>query len=120
MRDLLFCDDCGSIIASNGSGHTKTCSKFRGKVIPSSIQSYGKIGMLGYYGYTVTAPEEKRRERLLRLYKDKLMHTGDNAIYVVSFGPPESRRRITRIQEIMDGLDAVSYTHLTLPTKRIV
>ena len=105
MSNSIFCDDCGSLLAPNGAGHTKKCRFYLGRVIPSSVNAYATVGMLGYYKYTVSAPEDLRRKRLLRLYGDELMHSGENADYVNSFGPPRSDRRVSRISEIMDGLN---------------
>ena len=40
--------------------------------------------------------------------------------YVMSNGIPECRQAVTRWIKKRYSVDAVSYTHLTLPTKRIV
>ena len=49
---------------------------------------------------------------------EELTERRSNGIATLTFNRPESRNALT--PEMMVGMRAVSYTHLTLPTKRIV
>ena len=102
------CDECGAFIAPNGGGHSKYCQNYLGIVIPSHVDHYASLGMLGFYKYRVSASEDFRRKRLLKLYREKLMHSGKNKNYVESFGDPSSRTRMLRIDEIIAGLNEFS------------
>ena len=104
----VACDECGAFIAPNGGGHSKYCQKYLGIVIPSKVDYYAPLGMLGFYKYRVSASEDFRRKRLLKLYREKLMHSGKNKNYVESFGDPSSSARIFRIDEIIAGLNEFS------------
>ncbi len=108
VGEPVACDECGAYIAPNGGGHSKYCQKYLGIVIPSKVDHYAPLGMLGFYKYRVSASEDFRRKRLLKLYREKLMHSGKNKNYVESFGDPSSSARIFRIDEIIAGLNEFS------------
>ena len=111
MSDTLFCDGCGGLLPPNAVCKNNKCPEYtilpppRVQVIPLHVDSYKEVGILGFYGYTLTIKEEKRRNRLLQLYVDLLVHSGGNREYVEAMGHPSSDTRVRRIISILDGLN---------------
>ena len=87
-----------------------------GRCFEEALQKSIRMLDIGKFGL-VCNPEEDEPESLETI-KDVLSHPTDQRLYMIV----KALKQGMSIEEIYDlsGVDPVSYTHLTLPTKRIV
>ena len=110
-----FCEECGSLLPPNGACTNNKCPNYShlppsGRcTVPPTVDTHADLGILGLYNYTTSEPKERRRKRLLHLYVDELVHSNVNRIYVELLGPPRSDKRVSRIVQIMDGLNEFAW-----------